>query len=421
MTVISITPLLALLLLAIIVVIVAARLRLPYTIALVVLGFALGLLGERLGLAPLFAGIAPLFTPSLFFDVLLPPIIFQAALQINYRLLRARAGLVLFLVFVGVVFTTLFTGLLVSTVSTLPFLAALLLAAILSPTDPIAVVDLFRRLRVPEELSTIVESESLLNDAVGVILFIIVLGVVQTGTTDPWLAFLEFGQLTLGGVAIGLLVAGGVYVLHRRLHDPAVETALSVVAAYGSFLLATDLGASGIIATAIAGIAVGTFVAPRAMDPDVRNSVSVFWNVVVYIANSIIFLAMGLLFALSSLGVFIPLIVLVFATLTVGRVIFVYAHRPLARAWVGSAAELPAVWYRVTALAGIRGAIPVVLALSLLTTSTGLPDSTVHAIVASALGVALLSIIVGNLSSDWYVNRHFGRSPNVEPHPGRFR
>ena len=145
----DLVPFLILIVLAVLVVVVAGRLRFRYTIALVGLGFLLGLVVVRFGYSSLPPSLAALLTPPFFFDILLPPIVFEAAIHIDYRLLRGRLGLVLFLVVGGVLFTTLFTGLLVTYLFAIPILAALLLAAILSPTDPVAVIDLFRRLDVP--------------------------------------------------------------------------------------------------------------------------------------------------------------------------------------------------------------------------------------------------------------------------------
>lgn len=406
---VDLTPLLVLLVIAIGVVIVARRLRIPYTVALLLLGFAIGLVGVQIGYAPLETSGRALLAPGLFFDLLLPPIIFEAALHVNFGLLRRRAAMILSLAFVGVVFSTLFTGVLVAYLAAIPITVALLLAAILSPTDPIAVVDLFRRVRVPEELSTIVESESLLNDAVGVMLFVVLLGALGSHGPNLFAAVAEFGWLAAGGVGVGLLTAGLVYLLHRQLQEPAVETALSVVTAYGSFFLANALGASGIIACAISGIAVATWVAPRAIDPGARQSVEVFWKVVVYVANSVIFLAMGLLFALSQLLEYVGLILVVVAVMTLGRVAFVYAHRPIAAT---RSARLPDSWYNVIALSGIRGAIPVVLALSLLSTTTPLAPGTLQAVVAAVLGSAFISIIAGNVAAEWYVRRAFPSAPN---------
>ena len=311
-------PLLALLLIGIGLVVVAERLRFPYPVALVLLGFGLGIFLEAFALDGLKDAASSLFTPRFFFDVLLPPIIFEAAIHVDFRLLRARLGLILLLVFGGVLFTTIFTGLLVGYLTALPLTAALLLAATLSPTDPIAVVEMFRRLKVPAELSTIVESESLFNDAVGVILFILVLGVAQSGTVSFGAATLQFVWLVVGGILIGGLAAGGVYLLHRRLNDASVETALTVVVAYGAFLLATDLGTSGITATAIAGIALGTWIAPRAIEPEVREAIASFWRVLVFIVNALVFLSLGLLFTLTNLETYLPLILLVTALLFTG-------------------------------------------------------------------------------------------------------
>ena len=162
-------PLLVLLLIAIVVVVVSSRLRFPYTASLVLLGITIGFLAQYV---PLF-GIARqggfLFSPEMFFYLLLPPIIFDAGLHINFRLLRRRAPFILFLVFVGVLFTTVFTGFALAWLAGIPILIALLIAAIVSPTDPIAVVDLLRRQKIPAELSTKVEAASVMHAAVGVV------------------------------------------------------------------------------------------------------------------------------------------------------------------------------------------------------------------------------------------------------------
>jgi monovalent cation:H+ antiporter, CPA1 family len=407
-----------LIVLAILVVIVASRLQFPYTIALIGLGFALGVVAPWVGIRALPHGLASVLTPNFFFDLILPPIVFEAAIHIDYHRLRARIGIVLFLVFVGVIFTTLFAGILVAYLVGLPILVGLLLAAILSPTDPVAVVDLFRRLHVPEGLSTIVESESLLNDAVGIIMFLVVLDVIRTGTAQPWPYLVLFARLSLVGVAIGLAVALAVYLISDRLRDATTLTALSVVAAYGSYLLATDLGGSGIIAAAIAGIAIGSWAAPRAIGRDAWGTLTTFWEVVVYLANSVIFLTMGLVFGLAHLGPYLALIGIVFGLLVVGRAIYTYGFRAVARRETDPARAIPPAWYNVITLAGIRGAIPVVLALSLLTTSTPLSHGTVDTIIAATLGVVLFSMVVLNLGSEWYALREFGnpaRSERTDP------
>ncbi|MGI0067050.1 MAG: cation:proton antiporter [Thermoplasmata archaeon] len=407
----SLAPFLAFLVAAVALVIVSNRLRIPYTISLVLFGFALGFAAQDLGFQSAFGNISEVFSGNFFFDLLLPPIIFEAAIHLNFHFLRMRAGMVTFFVVIGVIFTTFFTGFLVSWVAAIPLVAALLLASILSPTDPIAVVDLLRRMKVPRELSTIVEAESLLNDAVGVILFTILLAIVQGGQANIGASTLQFLWLSGGGAAIGLITAAAIYFLHRRLNDPVVETALTIVTAYGSFVAATAIGASGIVSTAIAGIAFGTFVAPRAINIQGRNLAVEFWRVIVYVANAVIFLSMGFLFSLERLGNYIPLIALVFVTLFAGRAIFIYAHYPIANAWRGRRARLPRHWYNLLTLAGIRGAIPIVLALSLLTTSTSLSPDLLNTIVGTVLGVSFASILIGDISAEWYVRKAFRGPP----------
>lgn len=398
-------PILVLLLAATILVVVSAHLRLPYTVLLVILGVVLGWVSLHVEIPALTSSAAGLFTPEFFFGLLLPPVVFEAGIHVDVRLLRRRAPLILFLVLVGVLFTTLFTGVVVSLVVGLPIGVAVLLAAILSPTDPIAVVDLFRRVRVPEELATIVESESLLNDGIGVVLFLVVLAFLQTGHLTLVSAIGEFLWLSGGGVLVGVAVAAAAYLLHRQLEDPAAETALTVVVAYGTYLLATLLGTSGIVATAVAGIGIGAWVIPRAMNDSVRQAVVSFWKVVVYIVNSLVFLSMGLLLNVTGLFRTLGLTLLVFGLLLAGRSLFVYAHRPLARAFRGRDGPLPDRWYPVITLAGVRGVIPVVLALSLLGTSLPVASGTTAEVVATVLGVAILSVVANNFAEMWYIHR----------------
>jgi CPA1 family monovalent cation:H+ antiporter len=409
---VNVAPILVLLLIAIVLVLVAARLRVPYTVGLVVFGVVIGFFARYLPVLDLKLTAASLFSPGLFFDILLPPIVFEAAIHIDIRLLRKRAPLILFLVVVGVIFTTVFTGVVVSYLAALPLVAALLMASILSPTDSIAVVELFRRLRVPPELSTIVDTESLFNDGVGVVLFLVVLGIAATGNVALGPATIQFFRLSGGGLLIGLAVAGGVFLLHRRLNDPPVETALTVVVAYGTFLLANALGTSGIVATAAAGIGVGAWTAPRAMSDTVRSTVSTFWRVVVYIANSLIFLSIGLVIDLRALLDYLPLIAIVFLVLFAGRTLFVYAHYPLSKVRRGHESTLPSAWYGTLTLAGVRGAIPVVLALSLLGSSVPLAPGTLTTILAVVLGVVIVSVIGNNLAAQWYAFRYFPEAPS---------
>jgi CPA1 family monovalent cation:H+ antiporter len=411
----DLVALLGFLLLALGIAAVLARTRVPYTLGLVLLGLGMGALATVVPYGGLAPSARALLSPTLFFDLLLPPIVFEAAIHVELGFLRARIALVLFLVLVGVVFTTLFTGYVVGALTALPLVAAVLLAAILSPTDPVAVVALFRRLRVPPELATLVESESLLNDAVGVIVVVVLLGTLTGGPVAPAAIALRFLWLVVGGIAVGLAAAALVQLAHRYLlHTPAL-VALSVAAAYGSFLGAALIGASGILAAVLAGLAVGHWVVPKRPVSELRSTLTSFWSAVVFLDNAVIFLALGLLFGLANLLPVLPLILLVFAVLMAGRALFAYAHRPLARRLEGPGAVLPDAWYRLLTVAGVRGALPVVLVLSFATTTTRLSSGTTSTIETTVLGVVLLSLVVNNLATELLALRTFPEAPPVLP------
>lgn len=392
---------------AIAIAIVSNRLRFPYSISLVVFGLILGVATSVFPVLGRVSGQGGLFSEDVFFGVLLPPLIYEGALHVNFRSLRPRFGLVLFFTVCGVVVSTLLTGLLVSAFTGLSIVLAILLGAILSPTDPIGVVELFKRIKVPDQLSTIVETESLLNDGVGIVAFVAVSRMIQLGNFQLFISIQEFAFLTLGGLTLGLVFAGVAYFLHRHVDDPNIETAFSVVMAYGSFNVATTLGLSGIICTAVVGIATGTWVIPKALSEASRTTMLTFWNVIVYIVNSLVFLSMGLLIDLTQIFQILPLIVLVLGFLTLARAAFVYASLPLSRLLFRESTQMPLSWYNVLLLSGVRGAIPIVLALSLFQSTLPIPADTRGLIVSTVVGTALLSITIQNLAASWYVKSHF--------------
>jgi CPA1 family monovalent cation:H+ antiporter len=396
-----------LLVIAVAIAIVSNRLRVPYSISLVVFGVVLSLAASLFPILGRVSGQGGLFSEDVFFGILLPPLIYEAALHINFRSLRSRLRLILFFTFIGVIVSTILTGLIVSALTGISIVFALLLGAILSPTDPIGVIELFKRTRVPEQLSITVEAESLLNDGVGIVVFVAVSQEIQLGNFQLIASIQEFAFLAGGGLGLGLLFGGLAYVLHRRVDDPNIETVLSVVMAYGSYNAATTLGVSGIICTAVVGIATGTWVMPKAISEASRTTLLSFWNVAVYIVNSLIFLSMGLLVDLIRVFQIIPLIAVVLIFLTLARVAFVYGSLPLSRLLSRESIGTPISWYNVLVLSGVRGAIPIVLALSLFQSSLPIPPDTKELIVSIVIGTAVLSITLQNVVASWYVKRTF--------------
>ena len=403
---VSFDDVMVLLVIAVVIAIVTYRLKVPYSIGLVLFGVLIGALSLQIPSLRGITGKTGLFSTETFFGILLPPLIYEAALHVNFALLRSRVWMILAFAFLGVVVSTLVTGLLVNISTAIPLASALLVGAILSPTDPVAVVDLFKRVHVPAQLSTIIESESLLNDAVGIVAFTTILQVLNQGNFEIASVVSSFAILVLLGLGTGVGFAALAYALHRFVDDPNIETVVSVVMAYGSFHVAQALGGSGILSTLVTGIMTGTWVIPRAMNNQVRDALFSFWSVIAYIVNSIIFLSMGLIVNLSNVLSNLPLILVVFGFVTIARASFIYSHIPLSG--LPRISRLPLTWYNTLTLAGVRGAIPIVLALTLSATALPIPAATTTTIISVVIGVALLSVTFQSFIAGWYVKKHFG-------------
>jgi CPA1 family monovalent cation:H+ antiporter len=397
-----------LLVLAIGVAMVAHKLRFPYSIGLVIFGILIGLAGTLIPELRVLSGRTGLLSPDTFFGILLPPLIYEAAIHVDYSLLKSRIWLILAFAFLGVVVSTILTGFLVMTLTVIPFVFALLLGAVLSPTDPVAVLDLSKRLNIPRQLSTIIESESLLNDAVGIVVFAAVLQLIQENRFAAYPIISSFSFLVLGGLVIGLMFSAIAYLPHRFINDPSIETVFSIVIAYGSFHSAEALGASGIVSTVVVGMATGTWIIPRTMDEEVRSTLFSFWKVIAYVSNSIIFLSMGLLVNLSNVVQNLLIIIAVFAFVTLARTAFIFSHYLLSR--VSRISKLPFSWYNMLTLSGVRGAIPIVLVLTLSSATAPIPESISSLMISVVIGVATLSVTLQNFVAGHYVKRIFGAS-----------
>jgi len=368
--------------------VLARRLRVPYTIALVLTGLGLGMLR---------AFEPPHLTKDLLFTVFLPGLIFEAAFHLELTAFRQNAVVIFALALPGVVASILLTALILLPASSLLHLSesltwnhALLFGALIAATDPIAVVGLFRNLGVPRRLATLIEGESLLNDGTSIVIFALVLGLVLGTPATASGMVLGFAQVVGIGVAVGFLSGVTLSAVTKRIDDPMIEITLTTIAAYGSFVLAEQAHGSGVIATVVAGMLCGNYGARTGMSASTRVAVETFWEYVAFALNSIVFLLIGFEVRVTELLASWQVILSAFLAVVVGRAVVVYsASGLLAR----TTQRLPASWSAVLTWGGLRGSLSMVLALSL---PSEIPNR--ELLVATTFGVVILSIIVQGLS-----------------------
>jgi len=383
-----IVELLLLLLLAVsAVALLTSRWRVPYTIALVFAGFAIDLFHVPI---KQIAGGAQLLTPDIVFSLFLPALLFESSLNIEIRQLKENFWPILILAVVGVAAATAITGYAVHHFIGLPILTALLFGALISATDPIAVIALFKDLGVSKRLGVIVEGESLFNDGTAVVAFQLILAGIVTGKFDAVQGFQQFLVVSLGGAAIGLLVGYAASKVTEWVDEPRIEITLTTIVAYGSYLLAEQLHTSGVIATVLAGLTVGNYGAHTGMSARTRVAVWSFWEYVAFVANSLVFLLIGIEVHIAQMLDFWWPILLAIGAVLAGRILVVYTLVPLSGR-IGS--PIPSRWNPVMVWGGLHGSVSIALALSL-------PQDFAHrnTILALCFGVVAFSIVVQGLT-----------------------
>ena len=294
--------LLWLLIAASLIALVTKRFRVPYTVALVVGGFAIDFF--RLPIASVLgqgSGVQ-ILTPDIILILFLPALLFESGINVNVRRLRENLAPILLLAVAGVVVATVITGYALHWVERLSLLPALLFGALISATDPISVVALFKDLGVSKRLSVIIESESLFNDGTSVVVFQIILAALASGDISVFAGIRSFCVVTLGGGALGL---GLGYIFGKateRVDDPQIEITLTTILAYSSYLIAEHLHVSGVIATVSAGLMTGNFGLEVGMSARTRVALRSFWEYVSFVINSLVFLLIGMEVHVSSLA-----------------------------------------------------------------------------------------------------------------------
>ncbi|MDA1091175.1 MAG: cation:proton antiporter [Proteobacteria bacterium] len=374
----------------------------PFTVALVVVGIALRYVAEH-GPAILRPFAEHEISPDVILFVFLPTLIFESALNMDARQLKQNLLPVLTLAVPGLVLSTGIIGGLVWWLTPFDLASSLLLGSILSATDPVAVIAMFRTLGVPMRLTILVEGESLFNDATALVASRLLMGVVAGGfVLTPATAFssgVEFFTVFVGGAVVGWLCARAVGLLLGRVDsDPYIEISLTTILAYLSFLIAEEFfHVSGVMATVAAGLTMGSWGRAK-ISGSVAGFMEHFWEYLAFMANALIFLFVGLRVNLAELYDSLNILVWVILAMLLSRAVVIYALVPLVGRFPG-ALPVGRAYQTVMYWGGLRGAIALAIVLSL--------KDFAHAetFVALVMGAVLFTLLVQGLSIETLVRR----------------
>jgi len=372
-----------LLLIASLVGIVTDRLRVPYTTGLVLIGLVLAFFGQQ----------DINVSPQLILGLLVPPLIYEAAFQVKAKDLLRDLAPILSLAIPGVLLTTFLVGGVLYWGTNFSLVTALLFGSLIAATDPIAVVALFRSLGVPKRLQLLIEGESLFNDGTAIVIFNLMVTIAVTGYFNLTDSILNFFLVAGGGFIIGIVLGLLISFAISMIDNPLIETTLTSVLAFGSYIVAEQFHVSGVLAVVAAGIVSGNL-GPSRMSPTTRILTFNFWEYAAFLANSFVFLLIGLQIDLNILISDWSVILWAILAVLVARAASIYGL-----SWIGSG--IPLRYKHILYWGGLRGAISLALALSL---PASLGDQ--RAIIQSmAFGVVLFTLLFQGSTMKPLINR----------------
>lgn len=356
--------------------------QIPYTLLLVIVGLVLAGLNVRL----------VSLSPELILTIFLPPLLFEAAWNLKWSQLKQDLVPICLYALVGVVISVAGVALALNQISGMSLPIALLVGASVSATDPVSVIALFRELGVEKRLTVLVEGESLFNDGVAVVAFSSLVG-LSLGKGDIGITSLLTRFLVVVGIGIGVgsLIGFGISYLTQRFDLPLVEQSLTLVSAYGTYVITEDLGGSGVMGVVTTGLILGNFGSRIGMQPSTRVTVTQFWEFIAFFVNSIVFLLIGDQINWDDLGKNLGLIAVTVGAMLVTRAIAIYGLGALSNWLAGSRISLPqqtVIWW-----GGLRGSVSIALALSVPNVLSQREETS-----AIVFGVVLFTLLIQGLT-----------------------
>ena len=356
--------------------------QIPYTLLLVIVGLGLAFVDVRL----------VDLSPKLILSIFLPPLLFEAAWNLKWSELKQELLPICLYAIFGVIIAIAGIALGLNQLAGVSLTTALLIGASLSATDPVSVIALFRELGVGSRLSILMEGESLFNDGMAVVAFSFLVA-LPLGTADLSVqsALIEFVRVVGIGIAVASLIGFGISYLTQRFDLPLVEQSLTLVSAYGTYLIIEDLGGSGVIGVVTMGLILGNFGSRIGMNPRTRIIVSEFWEFLAFFVNSIVFLLIGDQIRFNILGQNLGIVAITLLTMVATRAIAIYGLSALSNRF--SESQIPLKEQSVLLWGGLRGSVSIALALSV---PAILPDR--EEIIATVFGVVLFTLLVQGLT-----------------------
>lgn len=380
----------------------AGRLRLPYTVVMVLAGLGLSLV-------PL-GGRAIEVSPELVVTLLLPGLVFEAAYRLDGNELRRSFGGVALLAVPGVLVCAAVVALVLNAATGLPLEEAFVVGAVVSATDPVAVVATMRQLRAPSRLVTLVDAESLFNDGTAVLVYGIAL-VGLSGQVSLATGAADFVIGLTASAAIGAAIGFAIAWFAGRTDDHLIELMLTLVAAYGTYVAAGVVHQSGIIAVVVAGIVIGTYRHETLFTARAREAIDTVWEFLAFVLTGVAFLLIGIAISVDLLREAAVYIAWGVVAVLIGRALVIYGLLGgLSRVGErrGIAPEVPFGWLHVINWTGLRGAVAMALALSF---PEDVPDR--QLLQGTIFGIVLFTVLVQGTTAERVV-RWAGLAPDPE-------
>jgi len=342
-----------LLLIGAVVAMLTRRLRLPYSVGLVAAGIILAILP--------FAPKVSL-TKELIFTALLPPLLFEAAFYIHWEQLRRDFSVIVLLATLGVLVSACVTTIGMHYLARWQWLSALAFGVLIAATDPVSVIATFKEARAHGRLLVLIEAESLLNDGTAAVAFGVVIALASGQQLTSFEIIATLLKTIGGGILCGVAVAFVALLLAGRTDDHLVQITFTTVAAYGSFLLAEHFGLSGVLATITAGLVIRNIKSLGTISDRGKEAVQVFWEYIAFVANSLVFLLIGMHGTDQHfVELWFPAVIAI-VLVTLGRAVAIY---PCCLVFSRSSLRVTTNHQHVLFWGGLRGAVALALALGL--------------------------------------------------------